>query len=122
MTGEEWALAVSIFFSGLASGLLGMLSTIMRLPPAARYLLAGLAYALSRFEARAEQAKERYVSTYMEDSDGRTSRVLPQSRGLRAGHVRSASNAVRPGCLPSSWVFSLTAATAFAILRVYASC
>jgi hypothetical protein len=30
MTGEEWALAVSVFFSGLASGLLGMLSTIMR--------------------------------------------------------------------------------------------
>jgi hypothetical protein len=27
---EEWALAVSVFFSGLASGLLGMLSTIMR--------------------------------------------------------------------------------------------
>ena len=30
MTGEEWALAASAFFSGLASGLLGMLSTIMR--------------------------------------------------------------------------------------------
>jgi hypothetical protein len=30
MAGEEWALAVSAFFSGLASGLLGMLSTIMR--------------------------------------------------------------------------------------------
>ena len=30
MTGEEWALATSAFFSGLASGLLGMLSTIMR--------------------------------------------------------------------------------------------
>ena len=30
MTGEEWALAVSIFFSGLAAGLLGMLCTIMR--------------------------------------------------------------------------------------------
>ena len=30
MTAEEWALAASIFFSGLASGLLGMLSTIMR--------------------------------------------------------------------------------------------
>jgi hypothetical protein len=30
MTGEEWALAVSVFFSGLASGLLGMLCTIMR--------------------------------------------------------------------------------------------
>lgn len=27
---EEWALAASAFFSGLASGLLGMLSTIMR--------------------------------------------------------------------------------------------
>jgi len=27
---EEWVLAVSAFFSGLASGLLGMLSTIMR--------------------------------------------------------------------------------------------
>ena len=30
MTGEEWALAASVFFSGLAAGLLGMLSTIMR--------------------------------------------------------------------------------------------
>ncbi len=30
MTGEEWALVVSGFCSGLASGLLGMLSTIMR--------------------------------------------------------------------------------------------
>ena len=30
MTAEEWALAASAFFSGLASGLLGMLSTIMR--------------------------------------------------------------------------------------------
>ena len=30
MTGEEWALAASAFFAGLASGLLGMLSTIMR--------------------------------------------------------------------------------------------
>ena len=30
MTGEEWALAASAFFSGLAAGLLGMLSTIMR--------------------------------------------------------------------------------------------
>ena len=30
MTGEEWPLAVSAFFSGLASGLLGMLSAIMR--------------------------------------------------------------------------------------------
>ena len=30
MTGEEWALAVTIFFSGLAAGLLGMLCTIMR--------------------------------------------------------------------------------------------
>ena len=30
MTAEEWALAASVFFSGLASGLLGMLSTIMR--------------------------------------------------------------------------------------------
>jgi hypothetical protein len=29
MTAEEWALAVSVFFSGLASGLLGMLTTIM---------------------------------------------------------------------------------------------
>jgi MFS family permease len=30
LTGEEWALAASAFFAGLASGLLGMLSTIMR--------------------------------------------------------------------------------------------
>jgi hypothetical protein len=30
MTAEEWALAATVFFSGLASGLLGMLSTIMR--------------------------------------------------------------------------------------------
>jgi hypothetical protein len=30
MTGEEWVLAVTVFFSGLASGLLGMLCTIMR--------------------------------------------------------------------------------------------
>ena len=30
MTGAEWALAASAFFAGLASGLLGMLSTIMR--------------------------------------------------------------------------------------------
>jgi hypothetical protein len=30
VTGEEWALAASVFFSGLASGLLGMLTTIMR--------------------------------------------------------------------------------------------
>ena len=30
MTGEKWALAVSAFFAGLASGLLGMLSAIMR--------------------------------------------------------------------------------------------
>ena len=30
MTAEEWALAVSAFFAGLGSGLLGMLSTIMR--------------------------------------------------------------------------------------------
>jgi hypothetical protein len=30
MAAEEWALAASVFFSGLASGLLGMLSTIMR--------------------------------------------------------------------------------------------
>jgi hypothetical protein len=30
VTAEEWALAATIFFSGLASGLLGMLSTIMR--------------------------------------------------------------------------------------------
>jgi uncharacterized membrane protein len=29
MTGEEWALAGSAFFAGLASGLLGMLTTIM---------------------------------------------------------------------------------------------
>ena len=29
MTAEEWALAASVFFSGLASGLLGMLTTIM---------------------------------------------------------------------------------------------
>ena len=29
MTGEEWALAASVFFSGLAAGLLGMLTTIM---------------------------------------------------------------------------------------------
>jgi hypothetical protein len=29
VTGEEWALAASVFFSGLASGLLGMLTTIM---------------------------------------------------------------------------------------------
>ena len=29
MTGEEWALAASVFFAGLASGLLGMLTTIM---------------------------------------------------------------------------------------------
>ena len=29
MTGEEWALAASAFFSGLASGLLGMLTTFM---------------------------------------------------------------------------------------------
>ena len=30
MTGEEWVLAVTVFFSGIASGLLGMLCTIMR--------------------------------------------------------------------------------------------
>ena len=30
MTGEQWVLAVTIFFSGLASGLLGMLCTILR--------------------------------------------------------------------------------------------
>ena len=30
MTGEEWALAATVFFSGLAAGLLGMLCTIMR--------------------------------------------------------------------------------------------
>jgi uncharacterized membrane protein len=30
VTAEEWALAATILFSGLASGLLGMLSTIMR--------------------------------------------------------------------------------------------
>jgi hypothetical protein len=30
MTAEAWLLAVTVFFSGLASGLLGMLSTIMR--------------------------------------------------------------------------------------------
>jgi MFS family permease len=30
VTAEEWALAASAFFAGLASGLLGMLSTIMR--------------------------------------------------------------------------------------------
>jgi hypothetical protein len=30
MTGEEWVLAASAFFAGLASGLLGMLCTIMR--------------------------------------------------------------------------------------------
>jgi hypothetical protein len=30
LTGAEWALAASAFFAGLASGLLGMLSTIMR--------------------------------------------------------------------------------------------
>ncbi|WP_432479647.1 hypothetical protein [Nocardioides sp. GXQ0305] len=30
MTAEEWVLAVIVFFSGLASGLLGMLCTIMR--------------------------------------------------------------------------------------------
>jgi hypothetical protein len=29
MTAEEWALAASVFFSGLAAGLLGMLTTIM---------------------------------------------------------------------------------------------
>ena len=30
MAAEEWVLAATAFFSGLASGLLGMLSTIMR--------------------------------------------------------------------------------------------
>ena len=30
MTGEEWVLAATVFFSGLASGLLGMLCTILR--------------------------------------------------------------------------------------------
>jgi hypothetical protein len=30
MTADEWVLAVIVFFSGLASGLLGMLCTIMR--------------------------------------------------------------------------------------------
>ena len=30
MTGEEWVLAATVFFSGLASGLLGMLCTIVR--------------------------------------------------------------------------------------------
>lgn len=30
MTTEEWALAASVFFSGLAAGLLGMLTTIMQ--------------------------------------------------------------------------------------------
>jgi hypothetical protein len=30
MTGEEWTLVATAFFSGLAAGLLGMLSTIMR--------------------------------------------------------------------------------------------
>jgi len=30
LTGAQWALAASAYFSGLASGLLGMLSTIMR--------------------------------------------------------------------------------------------
>ena len=30
MTAEEWALAASVFFAGLGSGLLGMLSAIMR--------------------------------------------------------------------------------------------
>jgi len=30
MSAEEWALAATVFLSGLASGLLGMLSTIMR--------------------------------------------------------------------------------------------
>jgi hypothetical protein len=30
MTGDEWVLAATVFFSGLASGLLGMLCTIMR--------------------------------------------------------------------------------------------
>ena len=30
MTGEEWALAASVFFSGLAAGFLGALCTIIR--------------------------------------------------------------------------------------------
>jgi hypothetical protein len=30
MTSEEWTLAVTVFFSGIAAGLLGMLCTIMR--------------------------------------------------------------------------------------------
>ena len=30
MTGEQWALAATVFVSGLASGLLGMLCTIVR--------------------------------------------------------------------------------------------
>ena len=30
MAAEEWTLAATVFLSGLASGLLGMLSTIMR--------------------------------------------------------------------------------------------
>jgi hypothetical protein len=30
VTGEEWALSLTVFFSGLAAGLLGMLCTIMR--------------------------------------------------------------------------------------------
>ena len=30
MTAEEWTLAITVFLSGLATGLLGMLSTIMR--------------------------------------------------------------------------------------------
>lgn len=30
MTTEEWALAASVFFSGLASGLLGMLTTLIQ--------------------------------------------------------------------------------------------
>jgi hypothetical protein len=30
MTGDEWVLAATVFFFGLASGLLGMLCTIMR--------------------------------------------------------------------------------------------
>ena len=30
MTGEEWTLVVIVFFSGLASGLIGMLCTILR--------------------------------------------------------------------------------------------
>ena len=30
MTGEEWVLAVTVFFSGIAAGLLGMLCTIIR--------------------------------------------------------------------------------------------